>query len=71
MENLTFYAFRHSWATIARNDLGIEKWTVHEALCHVDSDTSIDDVYIRKDYKQINVANKLVADYVLGKDEKI
>ena len=70
MENLTFYAFRHSWATIARNDLGIEKWTVHEALCHVDSDTSIDDVYIRKDYKQINVANKLVADYVLGKDEK-
>ena len=62
--NLTFYAFRHSWATIARNDLGIDKWTVHEALCHSSEETAIDDVYIRKDYRNINLANKKVVDYV-------
>ena len=65
LENLTFYAFRHSWATIARNELGIDKWTVHSALNHSDDDTAIDDIYIRKDFRLVNAANKKVVDYVL------
>jgi len=35
VEGLTFYAARHSWATIARNDCKISKYDVHEALNHV------------------------------------
>ena len=64
LPHFTFYAFRHSWATIARNDLGIEKSLVHESLNHVDKDTMIDDVYIKKDFRLINEANKKVVDYV-------
>lgn len=65
LEGLTFYAIRHSWATIARNDLGIEKYTIHEALCHQSRDTAIDDIYIKKDFRLINEANQRVIDYVL------
>ena len=50
-------------ATIARNELGIDKATVDEMLNHVGSNR-IADIYIKKDYKQINIANKKVVDYV-------
>ena len=50
-------------ATIARNELGIDKATVDEMLNHVGSNR-IADSYIKKDYKQINLANKKVVDYV-------
>lgn len=63
---LTFYSARHTWATIARNDLGIDKYTIHECLCHIDRDTAIDDLYIKKDFRLINEANKKVVDYVFG-----
>ena len=66
LERLTFYAFRHSWATIARNDLGIDKGTVNDALNHVDEDMRITDIYIRKSFRQINIANKKVVDYVFN-----
>ena len=36
VDNLEFYAARHSWATIALNKVGIDKYTVHSALNHVD-----------------------------------
>lgn len=63
---LQFYAFRHSWASIARNEVGIDKWTVHEALDHVDRDTRIDDLYIKRDFTNINKANEKVMEYVHG-----
>ena len=63
LETLQFYQFRHSMATIARNELGIDKATVDEMLNHVGSNR-IADIYIKKDYKQINIANKKVVDYV-------
>lgn len=66
IEPFNFYAARHSWATIARNDMGRDKWMVHEALNHVDKDTKIDDVYIMKDFRNINEANAKVMDYVFG-----
>ena len=44
-----FYSARHTWASIARNRLGIDKYTIHEALNHV-SDMDITDIYIQKDY---------------------
>lgn len=64
IQGLEFYAARHSWATIARNDLGIDKYTINEALNHVDRDMSVTDLYIKKDFTLINEANKSVLDYV-------
>ena len=63
VEGLTFYAARHSWATIARSSaVGIDKATVHEALNHVDKEMRITDIYIDKDWTVIWDANKKVLD---------
>lgn len=58
-----FYSARHTWASIARNRLGIDKYTIHEALNHV-SDMSITDIYIQKDYTNINKVNEKVIAYI-------
>lgn len=58
-----FYSARHTWASIARNRLGIDKYTIHEALNHV-SDMGITDIYIQKDYTNINKANEKVIAYI-------
>lgn len=58
-----FYSARHTWASIARNRLGIDKYTIHEALNHV-SNMDITDIYIQKDYTNINKANKKVIAYI-------
>ena len=67
IDDLEFYAARHSWATIARNDLEIDKYIVHEALNHVDGKMKITDIYIEKDFNMINEANRKVIDYVFNK----
>ena len=66
IRKIEFYSARHSWATIARNELGIDKGTVSDALNHIDDDMAITDRYIKRDFKNINDANRKVADYVLG-----
>lgn len=58
-----FYSARHTWASIARNKLGIDKYTIHEALNHV-SMLDVTDIYIQKDYTNINKANEKVVEYV-------
>lgn len=60
--NITFYAARHSWATIASNDCGIDKYTIHLALNHVEEEMKITDRYIRKDWSVIDKANRKVLD---------
>ena len=62
VEDLQFYAARHSWATVAVNDAGVDKYTVHEALNHVDPSMSVTDIYIRKDWRRIDEANRRVLD---------
>lgn len=57
-----FYSARHTWASMARNKLGIDKYTIHEALNHV-SDLNITDIYIQKDFSIINKANENVMEY--------
>lgn len=66
LQKFSFYSARHSWATIARNNLNIDKWTVHEGLNHVDNATKITDVYIKRDFTRINEANFRVIEYVLA-----
>ena len=58
-----FYSARHTWASIARNKLGIDKYTIHEALNHV-SQLDVTDIYIQKDFTNINKANEKVVEYV-------
>lgn len=66
LQKFSFYSARHSWATIARNDLRIDKWTIHEGLNHVDGATKITDVYIKRDFTRINEANFQMIEYVFG-----
>ena len=63
IENLQYYAARHSWATIAVNEAGVDKYTVHLALNHVDKALKITDTYIKKSWKPIDDANRKVLDY--------
>lgn len=63
IEKLTFYAARHSFATIARNDCGISVDDI--ALCLTHKSTSdITDVYIKKDYKRVDMVINTVVDFV-------
>ena len=58
----TFAAARHSWATIAHNTAGIDKYLVHAAINHADSAMRVTDIYIRKDYSVFWEANRKVLD---------
>ena len=65
------YISRHSWATIARNDLHVNKYVVHEALNHVDDAMKVTDMYLKKDYSQNDDANRRVITYVLTGDDGV
>ena len=70
IDNLTYYAARHSWATIARNECGISMDDVAMCLNHK-SGHDVTDTYIKKDWSVIDKANRKVIDYIFGgKDEK-
>ena len=60
---LTSYYARHSWATIAANDLDIQKDTIAAALGHGAS--TVTDIYIDFDHKKVDEANRRVIDWVL------
>lgn len=64
VEDLEFYAARHSWATIASNEAGVDKYTVHSALNHVDERMKVTDIYIKKSWDPIDAANRKVLNYV-------
>ena len=65
--DLEYYAARHSWATIALNKVGIDKYVVHEALNHIDESMRVTDIYIERDFVNENKANAKVVKYVFGK----
>lgn len=67
IEGLIMYSARHSFATIARNDLRINKDDIAMALNHVDSGNKVTDIYIKPDWSIIDdvqraVINKLNED---------
>ena len=67
IDDLEYYAARHSWATIALNKVGIDKYTVHAALNHVDESMRVTDIYIERDFVNENKANAKVVKYVFGR----
>lgn len=66
VDDLEYYAARHSWATLAVNKVGIDKYTVHAALNHIDEAMKVTDIYIERDFEPENEANRLVVEYVFG-----
>ena len=67
VDDLEYYAARHSWATIALNKVGIDKYIVHAALNHIDDSMKVTDIYIERDFVNENKANTRVVRYVFGK----
>ncbi len=66
IDDLEYYAARHSWATIALNKCNIDKYTVHAALNHIDESMRVTDIYIERDFVNENKANAKVVKYVFG-----
>lgn len=66
IDDLEYYAARHSWATLAVNKAGIDKYTVHAALNYIDEAMKVTDIYIERDFKIENEANSKVLKYVFG-----
>lgn len=65
-EPFIFYSARHSFATIAYSDCGIDKYTVHSMLNHAAKDMSITDIYIKRNFEVENAANKKVLDLLFN-----
>lgn len=62
VDDLQFYCARHSMATIAANELRVPPYVINDMLCHVDAGLRVTNMYIKKDFKEINEANaKLLA----------
>lgn len=62
VQRFTFYAARHTWATIARR-LGVEKATVDECLCHK-GDFDLTDIYAERAWHLMDAANRKVIDHI-------
>lgn len=63
-EGVSSYWARHSWATIAYNDLSISKDIIAQALGHSGGET-VTDIYLDKDSRLVDDANRRVIDWVL------
>ena len=66
VDKMQFYQFRHSLASIARNELRYAKSDIDEMLNHV-GDNRIADIYIKRDFSVINEINRKVIEFVFGK----
>ncbi|MDP3445702.1 MAG: phage integrase SAM-like domain-containing protein [Ignavibacteria bacterium] len=64
IEGLTYYAARHSWATIAANKCKIDIYTIHQALNHANKDMEVTEGYIDNDWSAIDEANRKVLDFL-------
>nr|MDE7025561.1 recombinase [Paramuribaculum sp.] len=64
LKYLTTYWARHTWSSIAYNELGISKDVISQALGHGNGN-SVTDIYIDFSLKLIDDANRKVLDYVL------
>ena len=54
--DLTFYAARHSWATIAANDCAVSMEIVDRCLCHVVKSVAAVS-YVKRDFRYVDEAN--------------
>lgn len=64
MPRVSSYWARHTWATIAYN-IGIQMDVISDCLGHKSMQNKITQIYVNKDVKRIDKANRQVIDYVL------
>lgn len=62
---LTFYTFRHTWATIAKNDCGASLSEVGFAMNHIQQD-SVTRGYIKPDFTPAWKLNEKVVDFIFS-----
>lgn len=63
VDQFTFYSARHSWATIGRSKrCNIDKSIITAGLCHVDTSSRVDDIYIKFDWETLWDAQKKILD---------
>lgn len=62
---MTTYVLRHTWATIAYNDLGVSKEVISMALGH-EIGSKVTSVYIKPDLRLVDEANRRMIDYIFG-----
>lgn len=63
LEPFDFYAARHSWATIGRSKkCNIDKSIITAGLCHVDTASKVDDIYIKFDWETLWDAQEKILD---------
>jgi hypothetical protein len=62
---LTYYFARYTWINIARNDCRISKDDVGMAINHADNNHKTTDIYLVKDWKIIDDANRRVINKLL------
>lgn len=67
VDKLQYYAARHSLATIAVNDVKISKYVVNDMLNHTDPALRVTELYIKRDFSEINLANEKVLNFVFKK----
>lgn len=65
IEPMTFYAARHSFATIARNECNVSMDDIALCLTHV-SGHSITDTYVKPDFSRVDRVIRKVIEYVFG-----
>jgi hypothetical protein len=63
LPGLSLYYARHSWATIAVNDVNLPNELVDECLVHVPIRKMLR-IYVKRDWSRIDKANRKVLDYV-------
>ena len=67
---ITMYWARHTWATIANNDLGISIDVIADAFGH-QPEKRVTLIYIKRhDYSKVDSANRKVIDYLLNPSDK-
>lgn len=65
LSDISAYWSRHTWATIASN-IGVSKDDIALALGH--GSNTVTDIYIKADVKRIDIANRMVIDYVMNSE---
>lgn len=65
VDGLTTYHARHTWATLARNEVGVSLGDVGEALNHSPRGSErVTDIYVERDFSRVWEANRKVLDLV-------
>ena len=67
IDKLTTYHARHTWATLARNEVGVTLGDVGEALNHSPRGSErVTDIYVERDFSRVWETNRKVLDLVFG-----